>query len=182
MKFTANSLIVALAIGIAGCDARVSTVSNDAPQNAPPSRLQGTNAGSNTELTTQVSGWTYHLMAGQDRIAAYQFNEWGTVVATVGKEGQLDYPALFWRIDENDQIVIADDRQFREVLELWTILSVDDSVVTIQNATNDRQETYWRKQHWPPSARDNSTVGDQSENAEPSHALEPAARMDSNGK
>jgi hypothetical protein len=105
-------------------------------------------------------------MAGQDRIAAYQFNENGTVVATVGTEGKLDYPALFWRIDENDQIVVSDERDFHVAAELWTVLSIDESVVTVKNATNNREETYWRKRHWPPSSLRNDHHGDHSRGAE----------------
>src|SRR5690606_20339030 len=81
-------------------------------------RVPGTNAGSNKPLTAEVAGWTYHLAAEQGRIAAYRFNESGTVVATVGEEGKLDYPAMFWKIDENNRIVVSDDRDFSIPAEL----------------------------------------------------------------
>lgn len=144
MRISANCVVVALVVGCMGCNAQTSNVANVAQETTQPSRLPGTNAGSNAQLTSQVSGWTYALMAGQDRDAGYQFNDSGSVVATVGKEGRLDYPALFWRIDEHDRIVIAEDREFREFVELWTIVSIDGSVVTVQNAINDRKETYSR--------------------------------------
>ncbi len=151
--------MLAIIVGFVGCGKQESNVSSAQQGNSPQHPLPGTNAGSQPQLTADVSGWTYHLMGGQNRIAAYQFNGHGTVVATVGTVGNLDYPALFWRIDEKDQIVVASDRRFREIVELWTILSIDDSEVTVQNAMNDREEIYWRKQHWPPSSRD-STHGD----------------------
>ena len=165
MKSTAVSLILTVAcVGLTGCDTQVSNV---VPTNAPPSPFPGTSAGSDPKLTEQVAGWTYHLFAGQDRIAAYQFNASGTVPATVATEGSLGYPGMFWRIDEDDQIVVADDRHFQDIAELWTIISIDESVVTVKNAKNSRVEKYWRTRGGaPPSVR--AAVDDShSDDAEP---------------
>jgi hypothetical protein len=179
MKTAAVSLILCLAsVGLAGCDTQVSNV---APTKAPPSPIPGTNLGSDPKLTEQVSGWTYHLFAGQDRIAAYQFNESGTVPATVGTEGRLDYPGMFWRIDEDNQIVVADDRHFQDVAELWRIISIDESVVTVNNAANNRVEKYWRTRGGAPPSVRAEVYDTHSRNAEQTHPPEPAAGPDSNG-
>jgi len=147
MKLLPKFLI--LAFVLVACDTQESPPAEAAPEKELPFYAQGTNAGS-AELIKEVTGWTYHLMANQGRIAAYQFNEIGTVVATVGTKGKLDYPAMFWRIDEHDQIVVSNDRKFKQIAELWNILSIKESIVTIKNAANNREETYWRKRHWPP--------------------------------
>lgn len=153
MKAANTVLGFAFLVGMMGCETRTSqapTADADWEQRV---RAPGTNAGSDKQLMEEVAGWTYHLAAGQDRIAAYQFNESGTVVATVGEEGKLGYPAMFWRIDENNQIVVADEWDFEVAAELWTVLSIRDRVITVSNAVYNREETYVRKRHWPPSAR-----------------------------
>lgn len=153
MKTANGFLSLAIVVCITGCEVQTSNVPKTESDLGKRLRIPGTNAGTDEQLTEEVAGWTYHLAAGQDRIAAYQFNEGGTVVATVGVEGSLAYPGMFWKINKHNQVVVSDELDFEVPAELWTVTSIRGREVMVLNAVHNREETYIRKRHWPPSAR-----------------------------
>lgn len=158
MKTADRLLALAMVVCITGCQEQTKNVPKAESEFEKQLRIPGTNAGTDEKLTEEVAGWTYHLAAGQKRIAAYQFNLDGTVVATVGDEGKIDYPAMFWKINQHNQVVVSDEPDFEIAAEVWAVISIGERVVTVSNAIRNREETYIRKRHWPPSLRSIESV------------------------
>ena len=94
---------------------------------------------------SDIAGWSYDLLSEEGEIAGLQFNDNGSVVATVGQPGRLDYPALFWSLDSNKRLLICDDRDCQDRFSVLVLGSVDNNVVTARNNISDRVERYFRK-------------------------------------
>ncbi len=92
-----------------------------------------------------IEGWTYHLNLDGE-VAAYQFNHSGTVVATVGKPGAYDYPALFWEVVPAEGLFIYKSKRHRIPHAVLRLISIEgENVVHVRNTLRGRDEQYFRK-------------------------------------
>ena len=143
MSRSALTGFVLLAMSGCGGDAQ-RTVTDDLP-----AATQG--ADDSPDPTTvgwkrsDIAGWEYDLLSKDGEIAGYQFNDNGSVIATVGQRGLLNYPALFWRLDSDERLLICDGRDCQDRLSVLVLLSLDNDVATVRNDVPDRIEQYFRK-------------------------------------
>lgn len=130
----------------------VSGCSGDAQRTATDEQLVATDGADKTPdsdtagwKSSDIAGWSYDLISEEGEIAGFQFNDDGSVVATVGQRGHLNYPTLFWKLDSDERLLICNDRDYQDQFSILVLLSVDNDVVTARNNILDRVERYFRK-------------------------------------